>query len=342
MASPGAGRAGARRDEWGRGATLRRLSGALAAPHPGLWALTLALIAADGVWLAWLGITLDPLGPFVVAAVVLVLLAVALLFSHGKSEPPLRAMALSTACLIAFTTAIAVLHYLTATLARPLIDAPLARAEAAMGFDWRAHLAAMRDHPNLAWALALAYHSSGPQVALVVVVLAAGRRLGRLWAFVRLFALTLVVVIAASALFPAEGPYAFYGERGIAPEGLETIGALWHQEPLAQLRGGTLTHLALGDIRGLATFPSFHVCLAILTAWALAPVPVIGRLALALNAAVVAATLSAGGHYLPDLLAGGLLALVVVVRQSLAGRLFRRGGRRALAAPPPAAAASHP
>jgi len=49
--------------------------------------------------------------------------------------------------------------------------------------------------------------------------------------------------------------------------------------------------VSIGDLRGLATFPSFHVCLAILTAWALAPVPVLGPLAILLNAAVIVATI---------------------------------------------------
>src|SRR5215212_7628734 len=233
-------------------------------------------------------------------------------------------MALSTACLIAFTVSIALFHYLAATLARPFIDEPLATAEAALGFDWRAHRMVLKAHPDFAWGLALAYHTSGPQIALVVIVLSALRRLRRLWAFVLLFAATLCAVIAVSALFPAAGTYATYAPQEVGADGLETIGATWHLEPLARLRDGSLRVIALGDIRGLATFPSFHVCLAIITAWALAPIPVLGPLAILLNAAVVLATLGAGGHYLPDVLPGGLLAMAAVSRQSRYGRLIPR------------------
>ena len=306
------------------GAGLSRLSSAVAAPHPGLWALTATIAAIDGAWLIGSGIALEPQGFLTVAGIVAGLLAAAAFWSHGKSEPTLRGMALATASLLAFTVAIAVLHYLAATLARPLVDAPLARAEAALGLDWRTIAAFMQAHPDLAWGLALAYHSSGPQVAVVVIVLSALRRLSRLWAFVRLFAATLTVVIAISALFPAEGPYAFHGLHETTAEGLETVGATWHLEPLARLRAGEVRTIALGDIRGLATFPSFHVCLALITAWALAPVPVLGPLAVLLNAAVVVATVSAGGHYLPDVLAGALLALAALARQTRAGCLLPR------------------
>jgi membrane-associated phospholipid phosphatase len=68
----------------------------------------------------------------------------------------------------------------------------------------------------------------------------------------------------------------------------------------------------LSDIRGLATFPSFHIVLAILTAWALYPVRVVGAFALALNGIVVVATLGSGGHYLVDVLGGGAIAIVLL------------------------------
>ncbi|WP_338041739.1 phosphatase PAP2 family protein [Methylobacterium organophilum] len=84
-----------------------------------------------------------------------------------------------SASLVAFTLALAVLHYLTATLALPFADEMLARVEAALGFDWVAHIAFLAAHPSLSWWLALAYHSSGPQIAVVVIVLSACSRLGR-------------------------------------------------------------------------------------------------------------------------------------------------------------------
>jgi hypothetical protein len=172
---------------------LKRVSSALAAPHPGLWAATLVIAGIDALWLAGSDVAVAPLGFSLVAATVTVLLAAAAFWGGVKPEPTLRAMALSTACLLAFTVAIALFHYLAATLARPLIDAELAAAEAALAFDWRDHVAFLNENPDLARGLALAYHSSGPQVALVVIMLSALRRVGRLWSFVRLFAVTLLV-----------------------------------------------------------------------------------------------------------------------------------------------------
>ena len=313
---------------------LRRHLSGIAAPDPRLWGLTGAIIAIDAAWMGMAGIAVEP-GGFVLAAVlVLVLLIAAAGLSTVKSDPPLRGMALATAFLIAFTVPVTVLHYLAAGLALPFVDGALVRLEAGLGFNWTAYVAFMAAHPTLSWWLALAYHSSGPQVGLVVIALSATRRLGRLWSFTRLFSATLLCVIVLAALLPALGPYATYAPRHVPSEPLETVGALWHLEPVARLRAGTLDTLALGDLRGLATFPSFHVCLGILTAWALAPLPILGPLALLLNGAVIVATINAGGHYLPDVLAGALLAGgALAVRARARGR----GPSDLLACPAPAA-----
>ena len=76
--------------------------------------------------------------------------------------------------------------------------------------------------------------------------------------------------------------------------------------------------------------PSFHVCLAALTAWALAPVRVLGPVAVALNAIIMVATLGAGGHYLPDLLAGLALSALVIGGRAVLDRrrLAQVPGRR--------------
>lgn len=309
---------------------LYRMSLALAAPHPWLWAATVGIAAIDGVWLSVLGIAVEPRGFLAVAAAIALLLAAAAFWARVKPEPTLRAMALSTACLLGFTIAVAVLHYLAATLDRPLVDRQLAVAEAALGFDWPAHVVFLEGYPGLALGLALAYHSSGAQVALVVIALSAAKRTGRLWRFIRLFAATLLAVIAISSLFPAKGPYAFYMGLNGGTSGLETIGATWHLEPLSALRSGETRRLALADMRGLATFPSFHVCLALITAWALAPIRVIGPLAVLLNVAVIVATISAGGHYLTDVLAGGLLGGLLLAYPRINATLRANTGRRRL------------
>ncbi|MDQ4060232.1 MAG: phosphatase PAP2 family protein [Pseudomonadota bacterium] len=299
-----------------------RLSRALglAAPHPALWAITAAIVGVDLLWLTLSPVSLELMGVGITAGLLAGLLAASAFWTLVKPEPTLRAMAQSSAFLCAFTSAAGVLHYLAATLAPPLFDTQLAAAEAALGFDWPAHAALLNAHPWLGEALAVAYHSSAPQVALVVVVLSAMRRFARLRAFLTLFALTLLAVIVLSSVFPAAGAYAHYAPAEASAPSLSTIGGIWHLNDFEVLRAGAAKTIALQDIRGLATFPSFHVCLAMLTAWALGRVPVLGPLAVLVNAAVIVGTLGAGGHYLPDVLAGGVVGVVALSGQGLAWR----------------------
>lgn len=284
----------------------------LAAPGRRFWALAALVGALDVLGIAWTGLRVAPAGFLAAFGAIVVLLAAALLCSALR-EPKLRAMALASAYLLAVTTALAVLHVLAAMPALPLADAALARIEVTLGFDGPAYLAFLAEHPGLAHALALAYHSSGPQIGLVVIVLSACGRTVRLWTFSRLFTLALLVCILVSALVPAAGTYAAAAVQGRPAGELETVGALWHLDALRALRDGRFHTLALSEIRGLVTFPSFHASLAVLTAWALLPVPVIGPLALVLNAVIVVAAIGAGGHYLPDVMAGAGLALALVI-----------------------------
>ncbi len=67
---------------------LRRHSAGIAAPDPRLWALTLAIIAVDAVWMAASGMAVEPLGFGLAALAVLVLLLAAACLSTVKSDPP--------------------------------------------------------------------------------------------------------------------------------------------------------------------------------------------------------------------------------------------------------------
>lgn len=313
----------------------RALTAGLAAPHPGLWALIAVIVTIDAAGLAIAGVGIAAPGLVAVTATVVALLAAALVCSAVRPEPKLRAMALSSAYLLAFTASVAVLHVLAAMPALPLADGALARIEAALGFDGAAYLAFLADHPRLAHGLALAYHSSGPQIGLVVVALGGLGRAARLWTFARLFSVSLLACVILSALVPAAGTYAHHAPGRIPAGHLETVGAVWHLDVLRALREGGLDTIALSEIRGLVTFPSFHACLAVLTAWALAPLPVIGPLAVLLNAAIVVAAIGAGGHYLPDILAGAGLAGLLLLRH----QRNRHVRRRSLPAPPAGAPA---
>src|SRR5262249_48360851 len=70
--------------------------------------------------------------------------------------------------------------------------------------------------------------------------------------------------------------------------------------------------IPLDNLEGLITFPSFHTAGAIMFIWALRKVPYVRRPALALNAALLAATLIDGTHYFIDLVGGAVVAFAAI------------------------------
>jgi membrane-associated phospholipid phosphatase len=71
---------------------------------------------------------------------------------------------------------------------------------------------------------------------------------------------------------------------------------------------------------GIATFPSFHATVAVLTPLTLRSYRPIFAALLILNAAMLAATITEGAHYFIDVLAGGCMACLA---HGLAKRVIR-------------------
>jgi membrane-associated phospholipid phosphatase len=75
---------------------------------------------------------------------------------------------------------------------------------------------------------------------------------------------------------------------------------------------GTFRSIPLDNLEGLITFPSFHTAGAIMFIWALRKVPYVRWPAIALNAALIAATPIDGAHYFIDLVGGAVVAFAAI------------------------------
>lgn len=255
-----------------------------------------------------------PGGPSLQTVAIGVALAgISVLYSTKRPDARIAALAAGAAFLVLFTLAGAIFSYTSTALDMPLQDARFAAADAALGFDWPAHLRFVVDRPWLWWTLNIAYKMASPCTALVVLALGGLGRAERLAKFCAAYALTATAVVAISAVAPGFGGYAHFA---VDPELLARIplrdAGQEHYAHLAALRAGTLRAIPLDDVQGLVTFPSFHTALAALCGWALWPIRRIGLAFAALNALIVAATPTMGGHYLVDVLSGGVLAALAI------------------------------
>jgi membrane-associated phospholipid phosphatase len=258
----------------------------------------------------------------------------------GWRMPHLERVMLILSVLPVFVVAAATVGFLSyfAPLAGfPLRDAELRALDLALGFDWLAVARAADAFPWLVRVLGLSYITLPVQALAVVLLLGAARQREDLERFAIAFILSTLVVVAVSAACPAYGPAPTLAR----PDQFATLtlSGTWGPAAIARdIRQSGLSEIDLGKLAGIITFPSFHTVVTLLVPWALRRTPAFWP-ALALNALMLASTITEGGHYLVDLIAGAVVTVFAVACASAATRWldpWLRGvaaqlGRKALA-----------
>ena len=187
----------------------------------------------------------------------------------------------------------------------PLRDHLFDRLDVALGFDWAAYAHWVDRHAQVQKVFRFAYDTISLQIAFPLLVLAFAQRTAELRVYLLAFTVAFVCTIVISALLPAGGPIVFIDPKDFSL--LHFTGAT-PVEQLLRLRqpGPFVMTEAPG---GIATFPSFHATVAILTPLALKRFPRIVAGLVVIEAAMLGATLTEGAHYLVDLIAGSAMAV---------------------------------
>ncbi|RYC11967.1 phosphatase PAP2 family protein [Ciceribacter ferrooxidans] len=264
---------------------------------------------------------------FKTVAATVVTLALAGRICARRGSLRLSLMMEALAFTIALSLLVAVGSYLAISQDYPLADDFLRKADEVLGFDGRGLIRYIDGFPLLAWTLMLAYTSFAFQVLLLPVLLIVSGRPQHGLGLVFGFGLVCIGASTVSVWFPAAAAYVTYG---IEPSSLNAINAHFGYQFLEEfhaVRERAAFVLSMGKLQGLLTFPSVHTATAVLciaftfgTGWLRYPF-------LLLNALMAFSTLTHGGHYLVDVLAGGLLALAAVaVVWGVSGLPVRRAG----------------
>ncbi|MBV9568846.1 MAG: phosphatase PAP2 family protein [Hyphomicrobiales bacterium] len=281
------------------------------------WVLLAITGAAAYAGLLALGIRIEPGRLALTLALVAIFLAASSFYLRIRPDRRLAVVTAATAFMLAFAATTGVLTYPAAATGAATRDEMFVAFERLIGVDWRALVEAMTASPVLNTGLTLAYLSSLPQIPLTILVLGFAGRDERLATYLSLLPATLMGTILLFALAPAFGPIPSYGIDGELYERLGPGGKDFLPDFLA-LRQGHFAGFDLGKMQGVVTFPSFHCVLAVLTAWALAPIRWIGASAILLNGIVVVSTVPVGGHYIADIVAGlaiGIAGLAVATKR---------------------------
>ncbi|WP_181814715.1 phosphatase PAP2 family protein [Sphingomonas aracearum] len=253
-------------------------------------------------------------------------LAGALALGRRRGDARLVAGATAFLQMTLFTILGVVLAYLLAARNGPLWDGWLAAADARLGLDWPAILAASDRLPApLLLVGGVAYHSLVLQMVGCIVVLAGTGRSERLRTTVAAAILAGAVTILLSGLLPAVGNL-------FDPDRYRTLwpSVAWRDHPLILgLRTGAVRQVDLSHMTGIVSFPSYHAALPVILVWGLYPVARLRAPAAIWAGLTILATPLFGGHYVVDVLAGLLLAIgALAVAARLAAHVPAPNGLR--------------
>ncbi len=196
------------------------------------------------------------------------------------------------------------LEYLAVSTDAPLADGRFVAIDQGAGLDWIAWARWLSAHPLINSTLAVAYASTWAQMVaafLYNVHTRASQRNSELWWII---AFASVVTIIVGALLPAVSAWVYYG--------LADMSDFPHMQQFAALRAGTMRWFDLGNTQGLVQLPSFHTVLAIMLAYNFRHHRWLFPICLVLDALIVLACPTEGGHYFVDLPAGAIVAVLAI------------------------------
>lgn len=268
------------------------------------WGVVAALLLTDIVWMIAAGWTVNG-HALAWAAVLIGIVCTPLIVRRYREDARLRHTLSAISLAAVYVPASATFSYLVVSTNLPLVDAPLAAMDVALGLDWRAWNGVVNDHPVLRRTLALAYFSGLPQIGVIVIGLGIWCSSDRAYEFLAVYFVAGVLCVILSGIYPAAGPWKFYGEG--RPEDLAMLS---HFE---QLRSGRSFEMFREPGQGLVSMPSFHAMSGVLFVHALRGTLWVFRSAVVLNLFLVLATPTVGGHYFVDVIAGVVLGVILII-----------------------------
>jgi len=203
----------------------------------------------------------------------------------------------------------------------PLADPWLARADAAIGFDWFAMVRFLQTHDTVLSAAEYLYHALSWQPGLIILLLVVTGQRDRCWILLTAWGVALMITLAIWPFAPAMSAFPHYGvPRSALPHMVSPLP--WAvPDVIRPIRAGTLRSINLDTLIGLVSFPSFHAAGATILGWAMLRTRLLWLPFALLNVGVIVSALVGGGHYLVDLIAGcGVACLAIGLAKALIAR----------------------
>lgn len=302
-----------------------------------LLAMSAAIVLLDGVWLVAGHFSYDASSYGLLFALILPLAAAGAFYARVRRDDVLNALLACSAFLIVFPAGCALLSYLLATVAGPRIDALLAAADRAIGFDWPALMGFVAQYPKANMLLGLAYVSVMPQTVILIFALGFTKKIAELYRFSLALAIGAVITLAVWTLAPSFGAFSVYTLPDATAGRLGLVLGFDYGHALVQMLKDGPGFISPKELRGIVGFPSYHTLQALVLMWYARDLKILRWPAIALNLAVLAAIPIQGGHHLVDAFGGAAVTALSIV---LSAWIVSAAAKRAMALPQEAPALS--
>ena len=264
---------------------------------------TSALII-DLLLIIYKGAQVDSLAYAGLFALTLFLITVGMVYRISKRSERIASALICTGAFLFFSACLSLFNYLLLPISRPLIDVPIAAIDAMFGYHWPdiMHLAA--ENLFISNIMKVAYLSTIPQFAMLVVVLGLTGRTRDLHVLIASITITATITICFWGLFPTLGSTTMYV---LPPEIWATVNPAVDEAYALELMR-VAEHgpgvISPKEIRGLIGFPSYHAVLAFTAIYAARNVRFLSTIFLIINLLILPGLFIHGGHHFLDLFGG--------------------------------------
>lgn len=274
-----------------------------------IWCLVGAMAALTVASFALTGLTVDLRSNPSLLLSISGILAFSFFYRYWRPDPHLRALTEVAAQFLLILIFGPLLTYAAVAVKFPYVDADLYAIDNALGFNRQAYLKFFAARPWLSRIVEFAYFSMLPQLALVPVVIFFAKKFERVQRMTMAVAIALLITVLVSVFTPSLTAFVHVDmpEMANVPANLYTPEAT-----MEALRAGTMRSVALNQLEGLISFPSFHTAAALIFIWTLHTVRYVSWAGIPLNLALIVATPTVGAHYFIDVVGGIVVASAAI------------------------------
>ena len=250
------------------------------------------------------GITLDFAGYAGIVMIAFLMVGGGLFYRIKDRSERIASAMICTGLFLLFSACLALFNYLMLPLTRPTIDISLTAIDAMLGYSWPDVMTFAAQYPTIVFIMKIAYLSTMPQLAALVVILGLSGRSRELHVMLTSITITATLTRCFWGLFPSLGSTSLYDVPTEVWQAINPPVNRQYALDLLNIARNGQQYITPSEIRGLIAFPSYHAVLAFTAIYAAWNVRFVAPVFLIINLMILPGIFIHGGHHFIDLPAG--------------------------------------